>query len=64
MALMHRCPDGTRTALSRHGPVGTLDGVTLSCPRCGYARTARDIEAEAEALRLVIVAALAPKENR
>jgi predicted RNA-binding Zn-ribbon protein involved in translation (DUF1610 family) len=57
--MMHSCPDGTHTRLTRTGPVGTLKGVTFTCPRCGYGRSAAKIKSDAEAIRERIVASLA-----
>ena len=34
MALMHRGPDGTAHKLTRTGPIGTMEGVELTCPKC------------------------------
>jgi predicted RNA-binding Zn-ribbon protein involved in translation (DUF1610 family) len=38
--MAHSCPDGTHSRLVREGPVGTMEGVTFSCPRCGYVKSA------------------------
>lgn len=42
--MQHRCKDGTAVKLTRTGPVGTMQGVVFSCPRCGYQKTAEAIE--------------------
>lgn len=34
--MAHKCPDGTHSKLVRTGPIGTVEGVTYDCPRCGY----------------------------
>jgi hypothetical protein len=64
MALMHRCPNGTATRLTRTGPVGTLEGVTLSCLTCGYSKSAIQSAHDFEALRPTIVAALADADRK
>ena len=46
--MSHSCPDGTHTKLVRTGPVGTTEGVTFSCPRCGYSKAATAIYADAK----------------
>lgn len=58
MALAHSCPDGKHTKLIRTGPVGTMEGVTFRCPRCGDTRTGQRIHDDFEAARPLIVAAL------
>ena len=58
MALMHRCPNGHPTKLIRTGPVGTMEGVSFRCPKCGYSKSAVQIERDFEAIRPKIVAAL------
>lgn len=45
MALAHSCPDGTHSKLVRTGPIGAVEGVTFSCPRCGMMKSAGAIEA-------------------
>ena len=45
--MAHTCPDGNRTRLNRSGPVGTMEGVTYSCPRCGWTKDATTIYADA-----------------
>jgi len=46
----HSCPDGTRTKLVRTGPIGTLEGVTFHCPRCGYTKSAETIMADTKSV--------------
>jgi hypothetical protein len=48
--MRHTCPDSKQTKLQRSGPVGTMVGVTYSCPNCGWAKGAATIEAEAKAI--------------
>ena len=55
----HTCKDGQRTKLERHGPVGTMEGVTFSCPRCGYNKPAIVIWDDANKVRETIVQTLA-----
>jgi len=59
--MTHRCPDGTATKLSRTGPVGTMEGVTFRCPKCGHSKSAVQIVRDFEAMRPTIVAALSAK---
>jgi predicted RNA-binding Zn-ribbon protein involved in translation (DUF1610 family) len=49
MALTHRCPNGKATKLARTGPVGTLEGVTFTCPSCGSVKSAAQIERDSDA---------------
>ncbi len=51
MALMHRCPNGQSTKLTRIGPVGTMEGVEFRCPSCGHSKSAVQIDRDYEALR-------------
>lgn len=59
--MQHSCPDGTHTRLIRTGPVGTVDGVTYACPRCGYSQPAAQILEDFEQARASIKAALSPR---
>lgn len=56
--MRHTCPDGKQTKLHRHGLIGTLEGVTYSCPNCGWNEAAQTILDNALALKGKIVAAL------
>jgi ssDNA-binding Zn-finger/Zn-ribbon topoisomerase 1 len=47
LGMRHTCKDGQATKLLRSGPVGTVEGVTFTCPRCGYTKAAADIERDA-----------------
>lgn len=42
--MNHRCKDGQASRLERRGPVGTTEGVTFRCPRCGYEKAADAIK--------------------
>jgi predicted RNA-binding Zn-ribbon protein involved in translation (DUF1610 family) len=60
MALMHTCKDGTRSKLTRTGPVGDeTDAVRFTCPRCGYAIGGATMVREFDAMRAEIVKRLA-----
>ncbi len=61
MALAHRCSDGVQSKLVRTGPIGTVDGVIFTCPRCGHSRNGTAILADFSALRPAIERALSRK---
>lgn len=56
--MAHTCPDGIQTKLIRTGPVGTTNGVTFCCPRCGHTKSAAQIQADFVAAIPIIKAAL------
>lgn len=56
--MRHTCPDGKQTKLHRSGPTGTMEGVTFTCPNCGWSRGAEAIWQRTNELRSTIVAAL------
>jgi hypothetical protein len=58
MGLAHSCPDGKHTKLIRTGPLGTEEGVTFRCPRCGESKSGAQIMADFQAIRPRIIAAL------
>ena len=53
--MRHTCQDGTQSKLQRHGPVGTIEGVTFSCGHCGYVKSAVAIERDTERVHELIV---------
>ena len=58
--IAHRCPDGARTGLLREGPVDTMEGVTLTCPNCGFTQSAVEMWADIQRAMPIVIAALSP----